>query len=932
MKPPSWNQIRKDAAAFASRWADATDEASEAQSFWTEFLAIFGVDRKRVAVFEMRAERLSTGGRGRIDLFWPGVMIAEHKSAGKDLDAAQEQAIDYLESIDPDAFPGLLVVSDFARMRVADLQGDKTSYEFPLSDLEKEIDRFGFLAGYANRQLSSTRQHEADIAAARSMGALYESLAGTGFTEHEISVFMVRMLFILFGDDAGLWEKSLFLEFLETRTQKDGSDLGTQLAWVFQTLNRPVEQRSANLDELLARFPYVNGGLFADQLTIPACDGSIRQALLDACHIDWSAIYPAIFGSLFQAVKSKEDRRHLGEHYTSETNILKVIGPLFLDDLRDEFEKSRNDAKKLQALRARMGTMKFLDPACGCGNFLVIAYREMRALELDILTRLQELTGQSQLSLDATLGLEVSPSQFYGIEVEEWPARIAETAMFLVDHQANQALARKFGQAPDRLPISTTATIVHGNALRLAWDEVVPGFDSNTRIMGNPPFLGSLLLSEQQKEDARFVWGDFKRLGTMDFVTNWFVLAARLVHRYGCSSAFVSTNSITQGEQVAALWSELGKSGVAISFAHQTFAWSNEAAGQAAVHVVIVGLASKAPGSARLFTYDHIKGSPEERDVPAINPYLVPGDLLTVGNRGTPLNPGQVQMRFGSMPRDGGWLSKIDPATAKEIRASDPIAAKYLKPLIGAEELINGGERYCLWLVDAEPSDLRSSPVLRERLAKVRQMRAESKAASTRKWADSPGLFVQNGQPTTRYLAVPGVSSENRAYVPMALFEPDVIASNALLTVSDADLFTFGLLQSVAFSYWNATVSGRLESRYRVSAEITYHNFPYPEAKPEQRAAVEQAAQRVLEARESHPASTLADLYDPLAMPKDLLEAHRALDRAVLAAYGLPGDADETAVLSRLFSLYEELTRADELTFEESKPKRKAVKRKPKAG
>lgn len=923
VKPPSWNQIRKDAVAFATRWADVTDESGEAQSFWTEFLAIFGVDRKRVAVFEMRAERLSTGGRGRIDLFWPGVLIAEHKSAGKDLDAAQEQAIDYLESINPGQFPGMLVVSDFARMRVTDLQGDSTSCEFPLADLGKEIDRFGFLAGYSDRHLSAERQHEVDIAAARSMGQLYERLSGTGFTEHEISVFMVRMLFVLFGDDAGLWEKSLFLEFLETRTQKDGSDLGTQLAWLFQTLNRPVEKRSDNLDELLARFPYVNGGLFEDQLSIPAFDGSIRQALLDACHIDWSAIYPAIFGSLFQAVKSKEDRRHLGEHYTSETNILKVINPLFLDDLRAGFDRARNDAKKLNALRERMGEMKFFDPACGCGNFLVIAYREMRALELDILTRLEELTGQSQLALDATLGLRISPSQFYGIEVEEWPARIAETAMFLVDHQANQALARKFGQAPDRLPISTNATIVHGNALRLAWDEVVPDLDSKTFIMGNPPFLGSLLLSEEQKEDARFVWGDFKRLGTMDYVTNWFVLASRMVQRYGSKAAFVSTNSIAQGEQVAALWSELGKSGVTIPFAHQTFAWSNEAAGQAAVHVVIVGLTDQPSLPARLFTYDNIKGEPEEREVSAINPYLVPGDMTLVGNRGTPLNSGQVQMRFGSMPRDGGWLSKIDRDTAEDIRATDPVAAKYLRPLIGAEELINGGERYCLWLVDAEPADLRSSPVLRERLTKVRQMRAESKAASTRKWADSPALFVQDGQPTTRYLAVPGVSSEARAYVPMAMFEPDVIASNALLTISDADLFTFGLLQSVAFSYWNATVSGRLKSDMRISAEVTYHNFPYPPANSERRSAIEKAAQGVLDARAAHPNSTLADLYDPLAMPKDMLDAHKVLDRAVLDAYGLSKDADETTVLASLFSLYEDLAKADELAFEKAMPKRK---------
>lgn len=926
-KPPSWNQIRKDAAAFAARWADATDEASEAQSFWTEFLALFGVDRKRVAVFEKRAERLSTGGRGRIDVFWPGVLIAEHKSAGKDLDAAEEQALDYLDSIDQDAFPGLLVVSDFARMRVIDLGGDRVAYEFPLQDLVKDIDRFGYLAGYSGRQLDQAREHEVDIAAARLMGSLYESISKTGFTEHETSVFLVRMLFILFGDDTGLWEKSLFLEFLETRTQPDGSDLGPQLALLFQTLDRPEDKRPPTLDELLARFPYVNGGLFADRLDIPSFDGSIRDVLIQSCHIDWGAIVPAIFGSLFQAVKSKEDRRLLGEHYTSEENILKVIGPLFLDDLRANYEKSYNDIKKLERLRERMGSMKFLDPACGCGNFLVIAYREMRQLELDILTRLQELTGQSQLSLDATLGLRVSPSQFYGIEVEEWPARIAETAMFLIDHQANQVLARRFGQAPDRLPVSTTATIVNANALRTPWDEVVPGFDSETYVMGNPPFLGSLMLNESQKEDARFVWGDFKRLGTMDYVTNWFLLGARLIQRYGCSVGFVSTNSITQGEQVAALWGELGKTGVSISYAHQTFAWSNEATGQAAVHVVIVGLVPQVPKSARLFTYDAgPKNPPEEREVASINPYLIPGDMTIVATRSTPLNPGQVQMRFGSMPRDGGWLSKIDGDAAAEIRENDPVAAKYLRPLVGAEELIHGQERWCLWLLDAEPGDLRSSPVLRERLAKVRQMRMDSKAASTRKWADSPGLFVQVAQPTQEYIAVPSITSETRKYIPIGFLPHTVIASNRMHTVSGGGPFTFGLLMSSAFNIWARLVSGRLESRISLSAEITYHNFPFPQASPEQRAAVERCAQAVLEARQAHPDSTLADLYDPLSMPRDLLDAHRALDRAVLTAYGLPADADNTTILGHLFRLYEQLTTADELTFEAKRPSRRTRK------
>ena len=926
VKPPSWNQIRKDAAAFASRWADTTDEAAEAQSFWTEFLAIFGVDRKRVAVFEMRAERLSTGRRGRIDLFWPGVLIAEHKSAGKDLDAAQEQAIDYLESIDPDAFPGLLVVSDFARMRVADLQGDKASYEFPLSDLEKEIDRFGFLAGYSNRQLSATRQHEVDIAAARSMGALYESLTGTGFTEHEISVFMVRMLFTLFGDDAGLWEKSLFLEFLETRTQKDGSDLGAQLAWVFQTLNRPVEQRSANLDELLARFPYVNGGLFADQLSIPAFDGSIRQALLDACHIDWSAIYPAIFGSLFQAVKSKEDRRHLGEHYTSETNILKVIGPLFLDDLREEFEKNRNDAKKLQALRMRMGAMKFLDPACGCGNFLVIAYREMRALELDILTQLEELTGQSQLSLDATLGLEVSPSQFYGIEVEEWPARIAETAMFLVDHQANQALARKFGQAPDRLPISTTATIINGDALEIDWSEVCP-VTAETRVMGNPPFMGRYTRTKEQTKQLQDAFHNSKGSGNIDFVSAWFAKAADYIAGTRAAAAFVSTNSITQGEQPGVIWDYLSKKGVAIEFAVTTFRWANSAPGEAAVHCVIIGLRSRSHLTEMKKLWVNPDGEPEF--VPEINRYLTAAPDVEIRSRRSPISKGVAVMRFGSMPHDGGHLL-LTTEERDALLARHPDAAPFIRKLIGSAELIKGIDRYCVWVEDDDTPVAGKIAALRERAQQVRSVRLESPDASAVKAATRPLTFKARRQPTTRYLAVPSVSSERRAYVPVGFFEPETIASNAVLTIADASLYTFGILQSSVFHLWNGTVSGRLESRFRISAEITYNNFPWPPVTTESESQISEAAQQVLAAREQFPAQSLASLYDPLSMPPKLVKAHAHLDTCVLLAYGLPADADQATVLAQLFALYDKLVHADELTFEESelKPKTKRKTRK----
>jgi hypothetical protein len=923
-KPPSWNQIRADAATFANRWADETDENAGAQSFWNEFLAIFGIDRKRVAVFEKRAERLSTGGRGRIDLFWPGVMLAEHKSAGKDLDKAEDQAIDYLESINQDDFPGLLVVSDFARMRVTDLGGDRIAYEFPTRDLVKEIDRFAYLAGYSHRQLTKAREHEVDIQAARLMGSLFEKVAETGFTEHEVSVFLVRMLFVMFADDTGLWEKSLFQEFVETRTQSDGSDLGSQIAILFQTLDRPEDKRPARLDELLARFPYVNGGLFSDRLNIPSFDAEIRSILLECCGVDWGSIVPAIFGSLFQAVKSKQDRRLLGEHYTTERNILRTIGPLFLDDLRADYETAFHDIRRLNRLRNRLGDLRFLDPAAGCGNFLVIAYREMRNLELDIMVRLRELTGEEQLALDATMGLRVSPSQFHGIELEEWPARIAETAMFLIDHQCNQVLARTFGQAPDRLPISTAADIRVGNALTMNWHDVLPASDSVV-VLGNPPFIGMALMSAQQQADNRAAFAGIDtygiKTGRLDYVACWYAKALGYIAGTRARCAFVSTNSITQGEQARTMLPLLAKHGIEIDFGHRTFKWTSEAPGAAAVYVVIIGFSAGGQAKKkRLFDYPDIGGEAKELVAQHINWYLVDGPDLAPEKRTSPLVPGMPYCTKGSQPTDGGHLFIAREDLEAALR--DPHAAKYVRRFIGAIEMLNNVERWCFWLVDANPVDIKSSPLLRDRLAKVSELRATSPTASVREQAATPGLFTQLRQPNETYLALPQTSSENRDYIPAAYFAPDVIAGNALLTIPEAPLWSFGLLQSKMFMVWVDTYSGRLESRYQIHPGLVYFPFPFPTLDHSSRARVEQVAQAVLATREGHTGASLSTLYDRLAMPADLRAAHARLDAVIDGLFGLkhPTDAER---LRALLKRYEELSTADQLPIKAPKSRSK---------
>jgi hypothetical protein len=691
------------------------------------------------------------------------------------------------------------------------------------------------------------------------------------------------------------------------RTSDDASDLGAQLAMLFQVLNTPEAERPKNLDQTLVDFPYVNGGLFSENLRIAAFTADMRHALIKAMRFGWGGISPAVFGSLFQSVKSKELRRELGEHYTTETAIMRVIGPLFLDELKERLSSAKGSPQKLRNLRKELATYNFLDPACGCGNFLIVAYREMRRIELGILKQLRDLKEDSQLSLDPTLGLQVSIAQFAGIEIEEWPAKVAETAMFLVDHQMNLELAEEFGQTPDRLPIKSMLNVRVANALRLDWRDVCTITDS-TIIMGNPPFLGASMLSAEQQDDVDQVWGDLRGAGNLDYVTCWYKRAAEYVGQSMTRIAFVSTNSLSQGQQPPVMWPTLKDAGFDLDFAHRTFDWVSEAKGGAAVHVIILGFSRRPKLAQRpLYFYDELRGLPRLEMVRQINPYLVDAAWVTVSNQRRPLQPGVQIMEKGSQPTDSGLLSNISPADAARIREEDLLAARYLHRVIGAEELINGNERWCLWLDKANPADIRGSAELRRRVEGVRDFRLNSKKAKTREDAQTPHLFQERRQPEFTYLAVPSVSSESRRYVPMALVPPDVIATNLLLTIDNADLFTFGILHGRPFQVWNSTVSGRLKSDFRLSAEISYNNYPWPDVDAGARAAIEVAAQGVLAAREAHPGASLADLYGPLSMPADLTKAHHDLDKAVLTAYGLKPAATDAEVLGELFSRYEQL-------------------------
>lgn len=877
--PLSLNEIRERARAFAKEWAGETSERAEAQSFWNDFFHVFGKKRRSLAVYEQKARRFTGKASGRIDLFWPGVMLAEHKSAGVDLDAAFDQATDYFAGLSEPEKPQYILVSDFQRFRLYDLDGNEPHVEFPLADLHHEIGRFGFISGYRTRIYKD--EDPVNVQAAERMGRLHDALKATGYEGHALEVLLVRLLFCLFADDTGIFPRHAFHDLIDQRTGEDGGDLGGWLARLFQVLNTPESRRQTTLDEQLAELPYVNGKLFEEMLPLADFDTQMRALLLDASSLDWSRISPAIFGSMFQSVMNAKARRNLGAHYTSEKNILKLIGPLFLDGLKAELVKAGQDERKLAQLHRKLATLKFLDPACGCGNFLIIAYRELRALELEILKR--QFARQQSVLAHVRDHVLVDVDQFHGIEIEEFPAQIAQVAMWLMDHQMNLQVAEQFGENVLRLPLKKSAAIVHGNALQIDWNEVVPVAELDY-ILGNPPFVGKKEQSPEQKAELLRIFYKVKGSGVLDYVACWYLLAAQYMVGTSIECAFVSTNSITQGEQVGILWADLRRRGIHINFAHRTFKWSNEARGKAAVFCVIVGFSLIDREEKQLFDYETVDGEPQASPVKKLNAYLVEAEEVTLTNRKSPISP-VPEMKEGSALIDDGHLI-LSEQEARDLASTDPIALKWVRPLAAGSDYINGHKRYCLWLNDANPSELKSAPNVLKRVQMVRAFREKSERAATKKLAETPSLFGEVRQPGTRFVMLPKTSSERRKFVPMGYLEPNNVVNNTSLYVEHADTYHLGILISTMHMAWLRNVGGRLKSDYRYSAGIVYNNFPWPEIGDEKfRTGIESTAQEVLDARARFPDSTLADLYDPLTMPPALVKAHQQLDKAVDAAY-----------------------------------------------
>lgn len=883
------------------------EEQQSAQRFWIDLFRCFGIRSERVNLFERNVKRSSTGGRGRIDLFYPGVVIGEAKRPGVDLAVAYEQVLDYLNGGDvPDTeWPRYILLTNFEEFRLIRLGDPELAFdtEFPLSELASNVDTLKFLAGYDT--VTKAEQAEASIRASKLMADLFTSMVGDEVDEgvaedtaiemrdedlavQETSMYLTRILFLLFGDDAGLWEQDLFTRFVEESTTPE--TLGSQLNALFDVLNTP-ENRRSRVPESMARFPYVNGELFSENMRTKYFDAGMREALLRACRFDWSNISPAIFGSLFQLVKSKEARRAAGEHYTSETNILKTIGPLFLDELRAEADRLiRNKSTRvseLAAFRDSLADNVYCDPACGSGNFLIVAYRELRRIETDIIVEIRKRSGDTQFVVDVALEQKLSIGQFYGIELGWWPARIAEIAMFLVDHQANQELVDRVGQAPVRLPINVAAHILHANALQVDWKRFLPLPKGKTYIFGNPPFIGQYTKTSEQTEDMRRVWGkDYD--GYLDYVTGWHAQAMHLFEdqRPG-EFAFVTTNSITQGQPVPGLFGPLFREGWLIKFAHRTFAWDSEAPGKAAVHCVIVGFTRDQSTKPRLWDYKRVNSEPEPVKVETgINAYLVDGVNTLIAKRSKPLSPELGTVAYGSKPVDGGNLV---PKAGVPRPESDPVAMKYVRRFIGAQELLHDTDRWCVWTEDGfNPADLKRSEELRTRIEGCRTFREASKpSGDAYKLREMPHRFRPNpNRPKGDYIAIPAHVSENRSYYTVNHFDAKVICGNANFVVSDPDGLQFGLISSSMFITWQRTVGGRLESRLRFANTLTWNTFPVPELTEEQRKRVIDAGKKVLEARAIHPERSLADHYNRLAMDPQLLEAHKSLDREVDKAFG----------------------------------------------
>lgn len=899
----SWDEIRNRALKFQNEWKDETSENAEAKTFWNEFFEVFGVSRRRVATFE---ERVKIDGQTKfVDLLWKGTLLIEHKSLGKNLDKAYNQAKNYFSGIKDRDLPQYVLVSDFENFRLYDLDHD-AQYQFQIKELYKNVELFSFIAGYEKHEIRP--QDPVNMQAAEMMGKIHDALQTINYVGDNLDTLLVRLVFCLFADDTGIFNKGLFRDFLENNTQEDGSDLAIKIQYLFEILDTPIEQRITD-DSIYNEFPYVNGSLFSKRLRTAVFNEEMRNALLECSKLDWGKISPAIFGSMFQSAMDSEKRRALGAHYTSEENILKLINPLFLDTLYNEFKeiknKKRNKVQLLEKFQSKICKLNFFDPACGSGNFLIIAYRELRKLELALLKEKNYAESnheayQLDISLEFNDIVKCNVDQFYGIEIDSFSAQIAQVALWIVDHQMNIEASLYFGASFARLPLSEHANILNSNSLQTNWNTLLDARDCNY-ILGNPPFVGATYQTEDQRKDIQTIFKGIQGAGNLDYVSCWFMKAANYMDGSHIQTAFVSTSSITQGQQVAVLWKPLLDMEISINFAYQSFVWTNDARGMAHVHCVIIGFQYKDNNLPKKLYLSH---SDTFLEVDHINPYLLNAPDVLITNRSKAISP-VSPMVYGNKPVDDGNLL-LGEKEYTELIKGNPIAKKYIKRAIGGREFLQNKKRWCLWLVDVEPADYKKMPLVVDRIQCVKEVRSRSKDAGARKLADTPYVFRDTRNPE-HAIVVPRTSSERRIYIPMGYVDKETIVLDSMQTIPNANLYEFGVLESYMHMVWVNAVCGRLKGDYRYSSSIVYNNFPWPNTSDAQKKKIEQLAQHVLEIRERYPESSLADLYDPLFMPSDLLKVHQHLDLEVEKCYRnrkFENDADRLTHLFRLYQQY----------------------------
>lgn len=968
-------QMSAAAAGFAARWEGKGYERGESQLFWADLLTnVYGV--KNLPGFLRYEEQVASmvDSTNFIDVHIPSTkVLIEQKSINIDLRKPVKrgdgyitpflQAKLYIVNMRQSEHPKWVVTCNFKSFLVYDMdQPNSEPEEILLKDLGTEYYRLKFLVDAQSEHIS--KEMEVSMQAGEIVGKIYEALLkqyddNSPEALRWLNILCVRIVFCLYAEDAGVFTRDQFHDFLVIYEAKD---LRRALRDLFEVLNTPKEKRSKYLQEELAAFPYTNGGLFEEEIEIPQFTEELKQILLQHASLDfdWSKISPTIFGAVFESTLNPETRRSGGMHYTSIENIHKVIDPLFLNDLRQEFDEileekvERQRVRRLDAFQDKLASLTFLDPACGSGNFLTETYLSLRRLENDVIRARHH--DQTFIGFEEVNPIKVSIQQFYGIEINDFAVTVATTALWISEAQMLAETEKIIRRDIDFLPLKPYHNIREGNALRMEWDVIelpsdIPtiyaknahliyedeakwmagepvielddvnmvvgdyqhGFKSNAKryevhydyIIGNPPFVGARLMSESQKQDVLDIFGDkWKNVGNLDYVCCWYKKATNLMKRNpSCRTALVSTNSICQGEQVANLWEKLFEQGIRINFAHRTFRWDSEASLKAHVHCVIVGFSYKQ------YTPCYIYDGDRRSEVRNINAYLTDAPDVFVGSRQHPLFS-VPEIGIGNKPIDGGnYLF-----TKEEMEAfikQEPKSSQYFKQWYGSEEFIHQKSRYCLWLGNCSPAELRQMPHCMKRIEAVREMRLASSSAGTRKLADRPTHFHVKNMPDTNFIIIPKVSSEKRRYVPMGFMSPNVLASDLVFLIPDATLYHFGILESNVHMAWMRAVCGRLEMRYRYSKDVVYNNFPWPTPTEEQKAKIEQTAQAILDARAKYPDSSLADLYDEVAMPIELRKAHQDNDRAVMQAYGFPVKSTftESQCVAELFKMYQELTK-----------------------